>query len=314
MTDTTAPSLASLAVPECHIRETGLLPEHVTAFRRQGVLAVRGLLSPAELESVQEAATGLIDDAWRTRSMHDTIWTLEPHEPDAAPVRIEYVMDKSPVMARLAGHPLLLRAMETLVGPNFIPTWDSMVFKTTAGAPRLAWHRDGQMYSDAVAVTGGGRVIDVGIYLDHAPEDNCVWAIPQSNYWEDEQVTETADRLNATEWDATGAVPAVMRPGDALLHNILTLHGAPAVVGKQRRVVYYEYRPGEVERQLGPHVPEYVGLKQQVLRACLEQRAASGEHQDEEPFEYRPVEQYRLWDESPAISGLRFPHGEYWRW
>ncbi|MFJ6696937.1 phytanoyl-CoA dioxygenase family protein [Streptomyces sp. NPDC091272] len=313
MTETTDPSLASRTVPECRIRETGLLPEHVTAFRRQGVLAVRGLLDPAELQSVQEAAGGLIDDAWRTRSMHDTIWTLEPDDPDAAPVRIEYVMDKSPVLARLAGHPLLLRAMETLVGPNVIPTWDSMVFKTTAGAPRLPWHRDGQMYPEAVAVTGGGRVIDVGIYLDPAPEDNCVWAVPQSNYWPDERFTETAARLNATEWDTTGAVPAVMEPGDALLHNILTLHGAPAVVGKQRRVVYYEYRPGEVEHHLGPHVPAYVGLKQQVLRACLEQRAASAAHRDEEPFDYRPVEQYRLWDESPEISGLRFPHEEYWR-
>ncbi|EMF01581.1 phytanoyl-CoA dioxygenase family protein [Streptomyces mobaraensis NBRC 13819 = DSM 40847] len=314
MTDTPAPSRPSPAVPECHIRKTGLLPEHITAFRREGVLAVRGLLTPAELEAAQEAAAGLIDDAWRTRSPHDTIWTLEPDDPDAAPVRIEYVMDKSPVLARLAGHPLLLGAMESLVGPNFIPTWDSMVFKTPAGAPRLAWHRDGQMYRDAVAVTGGGRVIDVGVYLDPAPEDNCVWAIPQSNYWDDERITETADRMNATEWDTTGAVPAVMEPGDALFHNILTLHGAPAVVGKQRRVVYYEYRPGEVERQLGPHTPEYVGLKQQVLRSCLEQRAAAEEHRGEEPFAYRPAEQYRLWDESPAISGLRFPHEEYWRW
>lgn len=302
---------ATVAVPECHIRKTGLLPEHAAAFRRYGVLAVRGLLEPGELRAVQEAAESLIDGCWRTREKTDVIWTLEPHEPDAAPVRIEYVVDKSRTIARLAGHPLLLRVMEELVGPNLIPTWDSLVFKTTAGAPRLAWHRDGQMYPDAVAVTGAGRVIDAGIYLDPAPEDNCVWAVPGSNYWDDARISETAERLNASEWDTTGAVPAVMEPGDVLLHNILTLHGAPAVVGKQRRVVYFEYRPAEVEWQLGPHVPEYVGLKQQVLRSCLELRGSTPE--DGEAFEYRPADVFRHWEGLPETTDYRYPHEEYWR-
>ncbi|TDC67363.1 phytanoyl-CoA dioxygenase family protein [Micromonospora sp. KC207] len=302
-------------VPECHIHETGLLPEHLTAFRRQGALILRGLLDPDELRSVQAAADELIDDAWRTRTMTDTIWTLEPHEPDAAPVRIEYVVDKSPVVARLAGHPRLLRAMEDLVGPNLIPTWDSMVFKTEAGAPRLPWHRDGGLYPEnAVGITGAGRVIDVGIYLDPAPEDNCVWCIPQSNYWDTDRANETTTRMNATEWDTTGAVPAVMNPGDVMLHNILMLHAAPAVTGKRRRVIYFEYRPAEVELDLGPHVPEYIGLKQQVLLSCLAQRRAAPEHAGEQPFEYRPAASLRRWEGLPEPTTMRYPHEEYWRW
>ncbi|MFC4013735.1 phytanoyl-CoA dioxygenase family protein [Nonomuraea purpurea] len=300
-------------VPECDIRRTGLLPEHVTAFRRQGVLAVRGLLTPEELADAQQAGKTLIDRAWSTRSMDDTIWTLEPHLPDAAPVRIEYVVDKARPIAVLAGHPLLLRIMEQLVGPNLIPTWDSMVFKTPAGAPRLAWHRDAGLYTDAVGVTGAGRVIDAGIYLDPAPEDNCVWCIPESNYWDDERLTTTADRLNASEWDTTGAVPAVMRPGDALLHNILTLHGAPAVVGKQRRVIYFEYRPAEVEWQLGPHTESYIGLKQQILRSCVRMRAAESRFGDEEPFDYRPAESFRHWADQPESTTFRVPHEDHWR-
>lgn len=301
-------------VPECDIRRTGLLPEHVTAFRRQGVLAVRGLLTPGELADVQQVGKTLIDQAWSTRSTNDIVWTLESHLPDAAPTRIEYVVDKSRPIAMLAGHPLLLRIMEELVGPNLIPTWDSMVFKTPAGAPRLAWHRDAGMYDNAVGVTGAGRIIDAGIYLDPAPEDNCVWCIPGSNYWDDERFTTTADRLNASEWDTTGAVPAVMEPGDVLLHNILILHAAPAVVGKQRRVIYFEYRPAEVEWQLGPHTKDYVGLKQQVLRSCIRMRAAEPPLSDEEPFDYRPAESFRHWVDRPEITTFRLPHEEYWRW
>jgi hypothetical protein len=276
------------------------------------VLALRGLLEQDELRGVQDAATELIDDCLQTRSKHDVIWTLEPTDPAAAPTRIEYVVDKSERMARLAAHPLLLQVMEMLVGPNLIPTWDSMVFKTVAGAPRLAWHRDGEMYANAVGVAGMGRVIDAGIYLDPAPGNNCVWCIPGSNYWDDQRIAETAARLNATEWDTTGAVPAIMQPGDVLLHNILTLHGAPAVTGSQRRVVYFEYRPAEVEWQLGPHVPEYVGLKQQVLLSCLALRQAKAEN--EEPFAYEPANAFRHWVGLPELTTYRFPHERYWRW
>ncbi len=303
---------STVTVPECCIRETGLLPEHVAAFRRHGVLAVRGLVDDVELAELRQAAGALIDESLRTRFNTDVVWTLESQDPAAAPVRIEYVVDKSPPIARMAGHPLLLAVMEALVGPNLIPTWDSLVFKTELGAPRLAWHRDGEMYRHAVGVTGGGRVIDAGIYLDAAPTDNCVWCLPGSNYWDDGRVERTAARLNASEWDATGAVPAVMEPGDVLLHNILTLHAAPAVQGSVRRVVYFEYRPGELEWQVGPHVPEYVGLKQQVLLACLDLRRAAVPR--EQPFAYQPAEALRRWEGLPELSTYRFPHEEYWRW
>jgi phytanoyl-CoA hydroxylase len=301
------------AVTECSIRRTGLLNEHVTAFQRDGVLAIRGLLDEDELAVTQQAAAELVDWSWRTGVGEDVKWVGEPGRPDAKPVRIEYVMDKSPQLRLLAAHPLLLRLAEAIVGPTFIPTWDSMVYKTTSGAPRLNWHRDGEMYPHPVAVTGSGRVIDVGVYLDNAPEDNCVWCLPGSNYWPTTRAEETMVRMNAAEWDTTNAVPALMRPGDVLVHNIMTLHGAPGVgPGKQRRVVYFEYRPAEVELCLGPHDADYVGLKQQVLRACVDQRARA--RPQEQPFDYRPGREMSRWDQQPPITGYRFSHEEYWTW
>lgn len=298
---------------ECHIRETGLTLEHIAAFRNDGVLILRGLLDPAELAEAGKAVTELVDWSWTTDLGQDVIWTDAPDQPGAKPIRIEYVVDKSPALQVLAGHPLLLEAARALVGPALIPTWDSLVYKTTAGAPRLAWHRDGEMYEDAVAVTGGGRVIDVGIYFDDAPQDNCVWAIPGSNYWPPEKAAKTMEELNASEWDSTGAVPAIMRPGDVLIHNILTLHAAPAVgPGAQRRVVYFEYRPAEVELLLGPHNRDYAGLKQQVLLECLKRRAAH--LPQERPFEYSPAEELRLWSEHAPITHFRYPHEQYWTW
>jgi SAM-dependent methyltransferase len=131
-----------------------------------------------------------------------------------------------------------------------------MVFKVEQGAPGIAWNRDGQMYDRAVAVTGPGRVVDVGIYLDPATPDNCVWALPGSNYWSDEKASAALASLNIDGWTIGDGVPAVMDRGDVLLHNILTLHGAPPVQGSRRRVIYFEYRPAEIEYYLGPHTHE----------------------------------------------------------
>jgi hypothetical protein len=295
-------------------RERDIDIDDVNAFRREGVLALRGFLDVRELAALRTAGDALVDEAWRTPPGGDVIWTDQPGRPGAAPIRIEYVVDKSEAMRAAAGHPRLLAAAEALVGPNFFPTWDSMVFKTTSGAPRLPWHRDGGVYGAPAAITGLGRVIDVGIYLDDAPPANCVWCLPGTQYLTEDEANTLAATRNAQEWDSTDAIPAVMRAGDVLIHNILTLHAAPATVRSQRRVIYYEYRPAELEWELGPHTQEYVGLKQQVLRASIEERAASDLGSGEQRFEYRPAPAMSRWVDQTPISSYRIPHEQYWTW
>src|SRR5581483_9839610 len=108
---------------------------HVSAFRRDGLLILRDVLSDTELKSLDENVGSLIDWAWRTGRHEDVVWWPDPDEPGSVPVRIEYPMDKSPSVVALAGHPVMLAAVEALVGPSFIPTWDSLVFKVEQGAP-----------------------------------------------------------------------------------------------------------------------------------------------------------------------------------
>ena len=67
-----------------------------------------------------------------------------------------------------------------------------------------------------------------------------------------------------------------VNPGDVLFHNVLVLHGSPPAQTKLRRVLYYEFRPGEVEREFGPHTPEYGPLKQQILIAPAENHVDFG--------------------------------------
>src|SRR5262249_6960869 len=55
--------------------------------------------------------------------------------------RIEYVIDKCDECKVLLGNPFILRSVEKLMGPDFIPTWDSMVLKLPGEGIEVPWHR-----------------------------------------------------------------------------------------------------------------------------------------------------------------------------
>ena len=107
----------------------------------------------------------------------------------------------------------------------------------------------------------------------------------------------------------------LMEPGDVIFHNILVLHGSPASQTHLRRVVYYEFRPAEIESAIGPHTPEYLPLKQKLLLRCLKHRAASPVSAGETPFVYRPTAPFATatLGEGEELPTYRYPHAVYWR-
>jgi ectoine hydroxylase-related dioxygenase (phytanoyl-CoA dioxygenase family) len=230
--------------------------------------------------------------------------------------RIEYVIDKRDEMKVLLAHPFILRSVEKLQGKDLIPTWDSMVLKLPGEGIIVPWHRDAG--TDCV---GDTPIFNVDFYLDAADEDTCVWIVPGSHRWSQEEVDswlaqhKEQDRY-LEDFRRSGATPALMQPGDVLFHNILVLHGSPSNTSeKLRRVVYYEFRSAHVEEALGPHVPAYIPLKQKVLLACLEHRKAADYLSPEEPYHYSPPAPYNKvsWQPGDELPTYRYPHREYWR-
>lgn len=291
--------------------------EQARFFRDNGILLIRNALTEDELKSLQDATLPLYRRAVREKPA-EADYAYAKHEltGELTPFRIEYIIDKDPTGAckRLLGHPFILRSIQKLQGASFLPTWDSMVFKTEGMGKAIPWHRDAAPY-ESQDVDSTTAAINVDFYLDGSDLTNCLWAIPGSNRWPAERAQEAIGRLN----DAPGkfstdesCVPLPVRPGDVLFHSVLVLHGSPAAQSKLRRVVYYEFRPGEVEIAHGPHTPEYVPLKQQVLLAAMEARAAHPVAAGEEPFSYRPAGRFAVAKrQTPAT--FRYAHGDYWR-
>jgi phytanoyl-CoA hydroxylase len=291
--------------------------EAAAFFRANGLLILRNVLTPTELAELQRETGTLVAEAVAGRHDDpDYRYTRHPDTGEVIPFRVEYVVDKLTSTKALLGHPFILRTVEALQGPGFLPTWDSMVFKSGgAGAP-IAWHRDGGQYPAALRERTLGRVFNVDIYLDRADLSSCLWGLLGSNQWSDEEAHPVIARMNEGGVSTDGAVPLVMEPGDVIVHDVMVLHGSEATRGALRRVIYYEFRPLDVEDDHGPHTPEYIEAKQHVLAAALRHRAATPYASGEIPFAYRPRGDDAAtrgdWQLDPPT--WRYPHEEFWRW
>jgi phytanoyl-CoA hydroxylase len=303
------------AFPEIDARtQDSITEEQAQFFRDNGLLVIRNVLSPDELKAMQDATKPLIDEAERGITHPDFMYKNHEITGERTPFRVEYVIEKTEAGKALLGHPFILRSVEMLQGRNFIPTWDSMVFKREGAGVAIPWHRDG---ASTLAREDIAPIFNVDFYLDEADLTNCLWGILGSNRWTPEQANEVITRLNAGGEFHTeeGAVPIPMQPGDVIFHNVLALHGSPAAQSRLRRVVYYEFRPAEIETVAGPHTLEYLPLKQKLLLSCLRHRANSPYAAGEKPYTYQPTAPFDgvTLADGEELPTYRYSHGDYWR-
>lgn len=302
-------SVQKVDLPEVDAqRQEMITDEQAQFFLDNGFLVIRNVLVGEELQLVQGEMTKLYDKG-TAEVVQDPDYMYGKGGKTGKQVlrRIEYVIDKSDPMKALLGHPFILKSVEKLQGRNFIPTWDSMVLKAPDEGIIVEWHRDAAVPDGC---TDPHPIFNVDFYLDEADLQTCLWVIPGSNKWSKEAAHE---RCSRPDFDTADAIPVPMKPGDVIFHDIEVLHGSPAGNGNPlRRTVYYEFRPGEIEAEFGPHTLEYLSLKQQVLLDVIERRKQTPYGAAEKAFEYKP-------DGAFAIAGKRAPaqfryaHGDYWR-
>jgi ectoine hydroxylase-related dioxygenase (phytanoyl-CoA dioxygenase family) len=310
------------------LNQTELSPQQIRFFNEKGYLVVRNALSEIELDGLRKDTDQLIQNM-----------ELEPNHPDywynddipknwyknysnernneslvgdvkkGIPFRIEYPVDKSDACKLLMGHAFILKAIEQLIGTTqFIPTWDSFVFKNEGNGVPIKWHRDA-----SAETVDNIPAIDVGFYLDDANSklNNCLYVIPGTHKWPDLLAASMIEFLTQDGFKTTGAVPVEVRPGDVILHNILILHGSPSCKSPLRRTVYYEYRSIDQERRMGPHNLEYIDVKQRLLSCCLNKRNKTNfnQLQNDIPYSYN-VEGF---NPEIGLETMRFPHKQYFR-
>ena len=283
--------------------------EQVQFFDENGYLIVKDVLDRAELKELHAGSDLLVREGNPEDPQLDYQYLPGTVTGNITLKRIDYVVDKALAFRVLMGHPRILRTVEALTSADLIPTWDAMVFKMPYEGILKAWHRDA-----AVDFAYDVPIFNVDFYLDESDKDTALWAIPGSHRWSHERA---ADYLGAETFEFPEAKPLYMQPGDVLFHEIRLLHASPLNTSPNlRRVIYYEFRTAHVEIEHGPHTPEYIPLKQDLLRCCIELRKDADYIPDDEvPYVYAPPAPFNEFEDLPpgGLATYRHDHEDFWR-
>ncbi|MBX0330309.1 phytanoyl-CoA dioxygenase family protein [Oscillochloris sp. ZM17-4] len=285
----------TVEMPPIYLAEDERTPHHLTDeqirfYDEHGYLILRSWIPADMLARLQAAGQAWIADGERVspeQAGDDYNFAQRPAGP--ALFRVNYLHNKGQAASlELLGSPQVLAVAESLCGPNFVPTYESMVFKQAGDGERIPWHQD------AVQPTQRYRIFNFDLYLDPSlPGAGALRVLPGTH----RQRQDICALTDAYGWEHPDTVEVEMHPGDVLLHNVMVVHGSPRVEGKGlRRTIYYEFRAAEEIIADGPWDRAWIARRMRLLPLGL---AAYGRaYPQAEPFSWRADAELR-----PAALG-----------
>jgi len=215
---------------------------------RAGFVHLRGVMDGHEIEELRAAVAGAIADA---RPDDRRSWWTTVNGDDVCS-RVNYLNDRSPLVAGLGADPRFLR-IAALAGPDLRDAQDRLdgngvVIKVpgaSGGLADLPWHRDCGMGGHPVKCP----MLNVGIQLDAAtPGSGQLLVIPGSHRG-------TSRLPGPREAAGLPIVPISTEPGDVTVHFGHTLHAAPApedLRASGRNALYLSFVPPITFEMVGP--------------------------------------------------------------
>jgi ectoine hydroxylase-related dioxygenase (phytanoyl-CoA dioxygenase family) len=269
-----------------------LTGEQVRFYDENGYLILRKWITGELLERLQAAgqawiAQGMQAPTELTDDSHDkgySDYVFANRSAGRVMYRVNYIHNKGQdASLELLGSPQVLAVAESLCGPNFVPTYESMVFKQQGDGEVIRWHQD------AVHPHERFRIYNFDLYLDRSSlEGGALRVIPKSQSQGQDICRIAADH----GWDPPGMQVVEMEPGDVLLHDVMIVHGSPRVEGKAlRRTLYYEFRAAEEILQDGPWDRDWIAKRTRLVPVALKRHQARFPQAAQ--FQWNPAPEFR---------------------
>lgn len=268
--------------------------EEIQFFDENGYVICRGVLHADELRHVQDETARLIEEIQAGGPADKKCG----RGPEGIPYYLNYLHSNPNTFSlRLLAHPFVGDLLTRMVGPDFIPLWESLVFKLPGNGSSVPWHRDDH------SITGNERVFNIDIYPDKSTvENSCVWAVPGSHLWEKEKAVEWIKR-GQQDFDLPGAVPTEMEPGDVLLHHVKVLHGSTVNSSKTlRRVIYFDNRAVNWNEKYHWFSKEVLEKRCLMYQYALHERKTNPYPSDDEVFDYKVPEGMPVWNPGDPVE------------
>ncbi len=277
-----------------------LTPEQVRFFDDHGYLVLKNWIPAPMLERLQAAGTAWIEEGLHATPDHPSYsdFTFAPRTLGRTMYRVDYVHNKGQVASlELLGSPQVLDVAESLCGSNFVPTYESMVFKQEGDGEAIKWHQD-------AVHPRIHRIFNYDLYLDASRSGaGALWVIPKSQT----QPQDICQLTDAYGWNVPGAIEVEMQPGDVLLHDVMVVHGSPHTEGNQlRRTIYYEFRAAEEIIEDGPWDETWIDQRLRLIP--LGQKRYAEAYPNDSQFEWKVSADYRPDMSDDEEAELRIAH------
>lgn len=254
-----------------------------TLFEEQGVFMIEGAVSPDALRWAGSALDAFIEE----HSLHErpsrgvSVIPCEGGRAVVATARPYQYLGAVPLY--LLGLPAVGEAVEAACGPDAVCTTEWMVIKNANDQNPVDWHQD-------FVHDGDFPVINVGIQLDDTHED-AVRFVPGARRGA-EDICAVKARY---DYDDPTLLSAPAAAGALTVHDVLLVHGSPALRGQsRRRTLYLEFRPLAMLRD-HPHLNgEYLQLRRDLLGLARGVVERLGEHPDGDPHGLLSAEERTL--------------------
>ena len=155
-----SPASTTAAIPS---QPYHLSADEIARFDREGYVVLKDRIPAALLARLQEAADGWIADG-RGHRRPAIPATVDYHFAERDGTRRMFRVDYLPARIELrrsscwAG-PAVLGIAESLAGADFVPTYESLVFKDAGDGAAIDWHQD-------AVHPRTRRIFNIDVYLD----------------------------------------------------------------------------------------------------------------------------------------------------
>ncbi len=275
-----------------------LAAEQVEQFDRDGFLVLRNRIGADLLDRLRAAAEKWVHEGHRRAPENRGDWLFACRPSGEVMYRVDYIHAKGrPASLELLGSPAVLGIAESLAGRNFVPTYESMVFKSAGDGAPIPWHQD-------AVHSRSHRLFNIDVYLDASLRgQGALHVVPGSQ----KQRTDACAIAEEHGWQLPGAVEVEMAPGDVLVHDDMIVHGSPPAVGNAlRRTIYFEFRAAEHILSEGPWTPEWMDARLRLIPVALAEHARRAAPQDR--FDWRIDPALRPVPAADAATELRIAH------
>jgi len=210
-----------------------LTDEDIWHFRHNGYHVVADVL-PGGLTDRLNAVT----DRHVSAKTEPIVWELEAGHGKGVVRRLSKILARDPVYLEAASHPIVLDALETLVGPNIdlLTNKHNHIMVRPGGSDPVPWHRGEQPW-DMPLITGL-------IYLEESTVENgCIRIVPGSHLSPFRETRRPDGGFDEVP-QYRRSLPVPMSRGGGLLFNDACFHGSGLNrTAASRRSMTLAYRP-----------------------------------------------------------------------